>query len=239
VLRAMGEAAMKTGSRYIAFGTRSLSVATGVDHTTVAGHLRALRDEEDPLIDLIENDRGLQGDLYQLRIPDEITARAARIGWPAGKLHALRPVFRELGHPAAFVYEALERSKGRPERSFDLVTRTGLSRRAVYEALETLAAWNLVEPREGRWLLVPGTSLALLAEQFGCVDTVRALVKRHRDERNQYRRALRVVDQHPISMPGPANSYLWPAPDPPPEDEETLLQLLERELGAHPIPVGA
>ena len=108
VLRAIGEAAMKTGSRYVAFGTRSLSVATGLDHTTVAAHLRALREEDDPLIDLIENDRGLAGDLYQLRIPDEITTRAGRVAWKAGKLHALRPVFRELGHPAAFVYEALE-----------------------------------------------------------------------------------------------------------------------------------
>ena len=112
VLRAMGEAAMKTGSRYVAFGTRSLSIATGLDHTTVAAHLRALREEDDPLIDLIENDRGLAGDLYQLRIPDEITARAGRVGWKAGKLHALRPVFRELGHPAAFVYEALEHTQG-------------------------------------------------------------------------------------------------------------------------------
>ena len=111
VLRAMGEAAMKTGSRYVAFGTRSLSVATGLDHTTVAAHLRALREEDDPLIDLIENDRGLAGDLYQLRIPDEIAVRAGRVGWKAGKLHALRPVFRELGHPAAFVYEALEHSQ--------------------------------------------------------------------------------------------------------------------------------
>ena len=118
------------------------------------------------------------------------------------------------------------------------MTRTGLSRTAVYEALETLAAWNLVEPKDGRWVLVAGTNLALLAEQFGCADTVRALVKRHRDERARYRRALRVVDQQPVSVPDPADGYLWPAPDPPPEDEETLLQLLERELGAHPIPAG-
>ena len=228
---------MKTGSRYVAFGTRSLSVATGLDHTTVAAHLRALREEDDPLIDLIENDRGLQGDLYQLRIPDEITARAGRVSWKAGKLHALRPVFRELGHPAAFVYEALEHSKGRPERSFDLVTRTGLSRTAVYEALETLAAWHLVEPRDGRWALVPGTSLQQLAEQFGCADTVRALLSRHRDERARYRRALRIVDQHHVPALSSAEAYLWP-PEPPP-DEETLLELLERELGAHPIPVGA
>ena len=121
---------MKTGSRYIAFGVRSLSVATGLDHTTVAAHLRSLREEDDPLIDLIENDRGLAGDLYQLRIPDEITARATRIGWQGGKMHALRPVFRELGHPAAFVYEALEQTPSRPQRSFDLTTVTGMSRAA-------------------------------------------------------------------------------------------------------------
>jgi len=52
----------------------------------------------------------LQGDLYQLRIPDEIADRAPRVAWRPGKLHALRPVFRELGHPAAFVYEALEQA---------------------------------------------------------------------------------------------------------------------------------
>ena len=31
----------------------------------------------------------------------------------------MRPVFRELGHPAAFAYEALEHGKG-PQRNFDL-----------------------------------------------------------------------------------------------------------------------
>ena len=234
ILRAMGEAAMKTGSRYIAFGTRSLSIATGLDHTTVAAHLRALRDEDDPLIDLIENNRGLQGDLYQLRIPnDDIGARAGRVGWKPGKLHALRPVFRELGHAAAFVYEALEHTRGRPQRSFDLTGAAGLSRRAVYEALETLAAWNLVETRAGRWVLVAGTSLQLLAEQFGCADTIRTLIERHRDERATYRRALRVVDQHHLPAGHTADGYLWP-PEPPPPDE-TLLDLLHRELGAYLI----
>ena len=230
---------MKTGSRYVAFGVRSLSVATGLDHTTVAAHLRALREEDDPLIDLIENDRGLAGDLYQLRIPDEIADRAARVAWRAGKLHALRPVFRELGHPAAFVYEALEQAKGhQPQRSFDLTAVTGLSRTAVYEALETLAAWHLVEPVDGRWKLVPGTSLQLLAEQFGCLEQVRTQVGRHRGERAAYRRALRIVDQHPAAVVlgpvGEAEAYLWP-PEPPPEDGETLMDLLHRELGAYLI----
>jgi hypothetical protein len=187
LLRAMGKAAMKPGP-----GTSRSAPdpgpSTGLDHTTVAAHLRALREEADPLLDLIENDRGLAGDLYQLRIPDEITDKATTISWKAGKLHALRPVFRDLGHTAALVYEALEHTRGRPQRSFDLTGPSGLSRRAVYEALETRAAWNLIA-KEGRWLIVAGTSLHLLAEQFGCVDTIRTQINCHRDERAQYRRA--------------------------------------------------
>ena len=227
---------MKTGSRYVAFGVRSLAVATGLDPSTVAAHLRVLREENDPLIDLIENDRGLAGDLYRLRIPDEIAGRAATVAWKAGKLHGLRPVFRELGHPAAFVYEALEQADG-PQRSFDLTTVTGLSRTAVYEALETLAAWHLVEPVDGRWALVAGTSRQLLAEQFGCLEQVRGQIARHRTERACYRRALRIVDVHPdsaISAVQAAEAHRWP-PEPPPDDQETLMDLLHRELGAYLI----
>jgi len=104
---------MKSGSRYVAFGVRSLSVATGLDHTTVAAHLRALRDENDPLIDLIENDRGLQWDLDHLRIPAELADRAGRVAWRPGKVHALRPVFRELGHPPRSSTKRWSRRKAR------------------------------------------------------------------------------------------------------------------------------
>ena len=237
VLRALGEAAMKAGSRYIAFGVRSLSIATGLDHTTVAAHLRRLRDESDPLIDLVENDRGLAGDLYQLRIPDEITTRATTISWRPGKLHALRPAFRELGHAAALVYEALEAQPARPARSFDLAATTGLARSTIHDALRTLAAWNLAQQRRGRWTLATGADLTLLAEQFGCTDTVRALINRHRDERAAYRRALRVGDQH-IETVNLSRTEQWPDPEPPPEIE-TLLDLLERELGAHLVEANA
>ncbi|HZM65677.1 MAG TPA: hypothetical protein VFC16_05175, partial [Nakamurella sp.] len=66
-------------------------------------------------------------------------------------------------------------------------------------------------------------------------------VHRHRAERARYRRALRIVDHHPttatVTVIGPGQAYLWPpepAPEPPLE-EETLLDLLHRELGAHLI----
>lgn len=234
VLRALGEAGMKTGSRYVAFGTRSVALATGLDHTTVAAHLRVLRDEDDPLIVLVENDRGLQGDLYELRIPDEHAARAARMDWPAGRIHALRPVFRALGLPAAYVYEALEAAK-EPLTSFDLVTTTRIGRSSVYAALETLAAYNLAEQRDGHWCIVSGTSLAMLAEQLGCLEEIDVQLTRYRVERAAYRAALGIARGWPeLSDPMDAFPYDDGA-DPPGGIDSTVLDLLQRRLGARII----
>jgi len=234
VLRALGEAAMKSGSRYVHFGTRSLSIAAGVDHSTVAAQLRALRDEPDGLVVLIDGDRGGDGDLYELVIPAALAQRAGRQDWRGGKLHALRPVFLELGIPAALVYETLEQART-PLASFELITASGLSRSAVYAALETLSAFNLAGQRGGRWSVVAATSLTVLAEQFGVLETIRKTVQRHRDERAAYRRVLQMVEAKPLLSPGPADWY-WPPPDPPPQDDVTALDLLERILGAHPVP---
>ena len=237
VLRAIGEAAMKTGSRYVAFGTRSLSIATGLDHTTVAAHLRALREEDDPLIDLIENDRGLQGDLYQLRIPDEITARAGRVAGGPGSCTRCGRCSGNSGTPP--------RSSTKPSNT----TRAGRNAASTWSpgpgcpGPRCTRRWKpsprgtSSNPATAAGSSSPGPACRQLAEQFGCADTVRALLNRHRDERARYRRALRIVDQHHIPALSSTEAYLWP-PEPPP-DEETLLELLERELGAHPIPIGA
>ena len=61
---------------------------------------------------LVEQGRGTKGDLYMLTVPEDVKAAAEDLTWQKGKIHALRPVFRELGLPAAFVYEALEHSPG-------------------------------------------------------------------------------------------------------------------------------
>ena len=228
LLRALGEAGMKAGSRYIAFGTRSLELASGVDHTTVATHLRMLRDEADPLVYLIENDRGLLGDLYELRIPDSVAVRASRLDWKAGKMYSLRPVFRDLGLPAAFVYEALEQAHSRPS-SFELSRETGMARATVYEALETLAAFNLVEQREGRWSVVASTSLAVLAESLGCTVDIRERLAAHQLERAAFRLVMKVVDRH-IETMVPESALMAPG-----VDGETALELLERILGARQV----
>ena len=228
LLRALGEAAMKSGSRYIAFGTRSLDLACGLDHTTVAAHLRTLRDEEDPLVYLIENDRGLLGDLYELRIPDTVAARASRLDWKAGQIHSLRPVFRDLGLPAAFVYEALEQARGRLT-SFELATDTGMARSTVYQALQTLAAFDLAEQRDGRWQIVAATSLSVLAEALGCAADMAHRLTLHRTERIAFRRVMRVVDRHLETM---VDEDLLIDPG---SDGETALELLERVLGARRV----
>lgn len=233
VLRALGEAAMKSGSRYIAFGTRSIALATGLDHTTVAAHLRRLRSEKEPLVVLIENDRGLQADLYEITIPERLATRAETASWRPGKLHALRPAFRELGLPAAFVYEALEIAR-EPLSSMELVTPSGMSRSSVYEALETLAAYNLVEQRAGRWSIVATTSLQALADQLGCIDDVETQLAAYRVERAAYRAVFGVItpwepEVEPMS---------WPRRIEPPPDGEfdyTVIELLQDRLGAQLI----
>lgn len=234
-LRAIGEAGMKSGSRYVAFGTRSLSIAAGLEQTAVAAHLRALRDEPDPFIDLIENDRGLAGDLYQLRIPDGLIDRANRAAWPAGRMHALRPAFRELGLPAAAIYEALETATT-PVSSFELAETAGISRSSAYEALETLAAWNLAQPDGGgRWRIVTTTCLGRLAEAWGVIDTIRARITRHRAERAAYRRALRIPDDPYADLTLATWTAEHTRPPPPPhvaDPLDTALELLQRELGA-------
>jgi len=234
VLRALGEVGMKSGSRYVHFGTRSLSIAAGVGQWTVAAQLRALREEPDGLVVLVDGDRGGDGDLYELVIPAALARRAGRQDWRGGKLHALRPVFLELGIPAALVYETLEQARA-PLASFKLITASGLSRSAVYAALETLSAFNLADQRGGRWSVVAATSLTVLAEQFGVLETIRKTVQRHRDERAAYRRVLQMVEAKPVLSPGPAD-WSWPPPEPPPPEDVTALDLLERILGAHPVP---
>ena len=142
ILRALGEAAHKNGSRVIEFGVRSISVASGLEPTTVAAHLRALRSEPDALISHTGEAIGVNADQYTLVIPEHIRSGAEALSWRSGKLHSMRPAFRELGMPAAFVYEALEHS---PANAVELAGLTGIGRSTVHEALEILASWNLAE----------------------------------------------------------------------------------------------
>lgn len=218
VLRALGEAAHMTASRFIEFGDRSLAVATGLDHTTVGSHLRALRSEADPLVTLVERGRGTKGDLYMLSIPQALQSAAEDLSWRKGKLHALRPVFRELGLPAAFVYEALERIAGGLTTA-EIVTVTRLSRTAVSEALDLMAAWNMVSRDSRRlWSVVSTTSLRELAEVFGVLEAVAAQLQRYRVERTIWREWLSKNVNTVSELFSPTDDYPWEEYEGPPDE---------------------
>lgn len=217
VLRSLGEAAHMTSSRFIEFGVRSIAVATGLDHTTVALHLKALRSEKDPLVTLVEEARGTKGDLYILTVPEELKTAAEDASWQKGKIHALRPIFRELGLPAAFVYEALEHSPAMPIS--EIVRTTRLSRSAVNEALEILAGWNLVARNAGRfWSVVPTTSLKQLAEQFGVLEAVAAQLHRYRQDRIIWREWLAKHVNTVAELLSPGEDYPWHEFEGPPDE---------------------
>ena len=208
ILRALGAAAHMTGSRYVEFGVRSLALASGVDHTTVAAHLRALRDAPGSLIRLVSRGRGTHGDLYRLEIPVELAEAAAAVTWRKGKLQALRPVFRALGMPAAFVYEVLEHAL-EPMPAREAAAAAGLGRSAGFEALETLQLWGLIRRSGDGWEIVPGLDLASVAEQLGVQEAMSSQLARYRAERASWRLWLSKAGAGQAMLPSPDDDYPW------------------------------
>ena len=73
---------------------------------------------------------------------------------------------------------------------------------------------------------------------FGGLEQVRTQVGRHRCGTRRVPTGAADRRQHPtttvLGLVEEAEDYLWP-PEPPPEDGETLIDLLHRELGAYLI----
>ncbi|MFE9235196.1 MarR family transcriptional regulator [Cellulosimicrobium funkei] len=182
LLRAIGEAAHKSGSKYVGFGCRSLAEACGADYTTVSVLLHEL--QRAGWIDLIEPGRGEMADLYELTLPNDLRESAQGLRWQSGKIFSLRPAFRELGHVSAFVFEALE--QGRASSITELVSVTGISRRAVHTSVDLLAAWDLVE-RSSDGLRAFPERLGRVAEHLDVFDAIYEQMRRHRAQRAAWR----------------------------------------------------
>jgi hypothetical protein len=235
VLRALAAAAQMTGGTETEFGTRSLGMLACLDHSTVAQVLRELREEPDPFVDLVAGHRGVRGDLYALRIPEEYATAAAWRRWRPGRL-GVHPVFRVLGGAAALVLEQLARE---PARAMDLPLLTGLSATAVSEALADLGAHGLAERGPGGWRRGPA-DLDDVAAQLGVPEILAALQDRYRREREEWRGLLMLARSPAVAAPG--EDVPWPE-EPPPEDGypalasarappgRDVLALLEEHLG--------
>ncbi|WP_125778355.1 MarR family transcriptional regulator [Antribacter gilvus] len=234
VLRALGEAAHKTGDRVVAFGVRSLAVATGVDHTTVAAALHQLADAG--WIDRLEEGRGAEADTWVLTLPTDLQQSAGVLRWDRGKAHALRPAFRELGVVSALVFEAVEQQ--RASTTTDLVAVTGISRSAVHEAVTILEAWDLLTRDDhGALIAHPGRLLAV-AEHLDVLDAVVAQIARYRAQRAAWHAILEA--RSTLHAPEWTDPDYWEPdqdddpwwPDDAPPAEWTLLDLAEHVQAA-------
>jgi hypothetical protein len=154
VLAALGQAAMVAGSRVIEFGTRNLALHAGVSYRTVARVLELLRDEPDPLVDLVSPRYLWRADRYQLLVPDAYADQARWRRRRAGRIEAIHPVFAVLGGAAGLVYAALSTLQA-PGAGVARAAR--LSESAAAAALKTLAEYGLAEHGPRGWARGPVT----------------------------------------------------------------------------------
>ncbi|MGO1975202.1 MAG: hypothetical protein ACTH2Q_19775 [Propionibacteriaceae bacterium] len=193
LLRALAAAAHQRGSRHVEFGVRSLSLSLPVQPSTVSRVLAELREAEDPWLVLVREGEGTRADLYELRIPARHAELFERADMPTGKIHALRPVFRELGVVAALVFEAIEQGSTSAESAR---VRAHVSRSAAFEALELLEGWGLIE-RDGSGRLVARPELlGEIGERVGAALVVGLLVERFRAERRDW---IEYLARHAVS----------------------------------------
>jgi hypothetical protein len=232
VLMALAEAAQKSGSSVIAFGNRSLAVATGLDQATVGKILKRLCAEPDPLIDLVREASGVLAHTYSLRLPDRFAAEAGRRTWKRSKFSGVRPVFRELGLVAAFVYAALEQQReALSGREVAIGARLGVT--STYEALNLLEAFGLARRVGNKWELGEARP-DHLAERLGVRERVQLQLDRYRAERLAYWAFLGIVRLG--TEDGSVGRYHVaerPASEPSrPPDDWTLIDLLQQAFGA-------
>jgi hypothetical protein len=174
LLAAIGQAAMVSGSSVLEFGTRNLSLHSGLSQRTVSRLLRFLYNEPDPLLDVVNRGRMARADRIALRIPD---AYAASVQWRrrrAGRLEAIHPAFLVLGGTAALVYQALDQAGA---RRAEVARAARLSTSATSAALRTLAEYGLAARGRGGWRR-GDASLDDVATSTGAAD-----LQREREER--------------------------------------------------------
>ena len=211
VLAAIGQAAMVSGSSTIEFGSRNIALYSALSQRTVARVLRLLRDEPDPLIDLVSRRQMARADRYALRIPDRY---ANSVRWRrrrAGRIDAVHPVFLALGSSAALVYQALDQCEA---RAAGVARAARLSASATSAALRALAGHGLAERTRRGWRR-GGADLDAVAEATGAADLYRERAERYRQDREGWRARLRAY-QGARQVLTSARDGWWPLDD---EDE--------------------
>lgn len=173
----------------------------------------------------------MKANAYALVVPDRHAAAATERPWRAGKIHGVRPAFRELGLPASFACAVLEHAS-EPLSGREIAHDARLGVQTTYDALDVLVAFGLARRTRHGFVLGPA-SLNNLAERFGIDEQIRAQLTKYREERRAWWALLGIIR---LGDAGGTRGHYGPAP-PPPDDVEpyTLLDMLEDMLGAHVI----
>ena len=219
VLLALGQAAMASGSSVVEFGTRNLALHSALSHRTVSRVLRILRDEPDPLIDLVSPCRMARADRYALRIPDRY---ADSVRWRrrrAGRIEAAHPAFLALGGTSALVYQVLDQAE---VRGAEVARAARLSASATSAALRVLAGHGLAERGPGGWRRGP-VALAGVAESTGAADLQREREERYQKDRESWRARIRMY-QGARQLPVPSRDG-WVGLD---DEDDWAAMLLSR-----------
>jgi len=204
LLAAIGQAAMVSGSMVIEFGSRNLSLHSGLSQRTTSRLLRLLREEPDPLIDLVSPRRMARADRYQLRIPD---AYAGSVPWRrrrAGRIEGIHPAFLVLGGVAGLVHQVLD---GTEVRGAEVARAARLSPSAVSDALRVLAEHGLAEQGLGGWRR-GSANLDDVAESTGAAEIHRERAERYRQDREGWRTRLAQYASARSAVVAPGDGWL-------------------------------
>ncbi len=211
LLAAIGQACMVSGSSTIEFGTRNLSLYSGLSQRTVSRLLAMLYAEPDPLLDVVNRGRMARADRISLRIPD---AYMASVRWRrrrAGRIDGIHPVFLALGGTAGLVYQAL----GPDEvRGAEVARAARLSVSATSAAFRVLAEHGLAERGPAGWRRGP-VALDDVAESTGAATLQREREARYKQDRESWRARLRAY-QGVRTVAVTSRDGWWPLDD---EDE--------------------
>jgi hypothetical protein len=213
LLVALGDASRRSQSLYVAFGCRHLSMGAGtaVDHSTAARLLKRLAREDDPFVLLIESDRGIDADVYELRIPDAYLDRLPSDDALPAPPYGVHPAFALLERPIYRLYTVLERL-GRPVKPAQLASEARVALSTVYKHLPAMLQARLAARRPDGTVTARGAkALTRFARKHGIAARLAATVTRWRTERN----SLRIAHGLPqlAHQPGTPR-VIWPGQPP-------------------------
>lgn len=166
-------------------GCRTLAVALGKHHVTIARLLPILVAASDGILTKVADARHKSADTYLIQLPDHYQELARKLTWRKGKIYAVRPVFRALGDAAALLYENIERSRYSPTTA-EVIRATGVSRSATDHALATMENLGMIHRNGRRWSVTASANLTNLAARLGVLDDYQAQISRNRRERARW-----------------------------------------------------